>query len=84
MSQIVFYISLLSIAAILILSLLAFVSENFSFFPPPSKDSWQYRTFWMLFRIMFIGLLYLSFSEFSLSRSSVDSYATSSGYRCWF
>jgi len=65
MSQIVFYIALLSIAAILISSLLAFMSENFSFFPPPSKDSWQYRVFWALFRLMFIGLLYLSYSEFS-------------------
>lgn len=65
MSQIVFYIALLSIAAILILSLLAFVSDNFSFFPPPSRDSWQYRVFWILFRLMFIGLLYLSYSEFS-------------------
>lgn len=62
---IVFYIALLSIVAILILSLSAFVSKTFSFFPPPGKDSWQYKVFWVLFRLMFVGLLYLSYSEFS-------------------
>lgn len=64
MSQIVFAFSLLSVVTILILSFLAFVLEDFDFFPPPCKDSWQYRTFWVLFRVMFIGLLYLSFAEF--------------------
>jgi protein-S-isoprenylcysteine O-methyltransferase Ste14 len=50
---------------VIVASLSALVIEEFEFFPPPSKDSWQYRVFWVLFRIMFIGLLILSFHGFS-------------------
>ena len=65
MSQIVFVAALFSVAMIVGLSFLAFVSRRFEFFPPPGKNSWQFRTFWILFRIMFIGLVYLSFAEFA-------------------
>lgn len=64
MSQIVFVLAIMSIVTILILSFRALVIADFDFFPPPRKDSWQYRIFWVLFRVMFIGLIYLSFSEF--------------------
>ena len=50
---------------ILLASLSAFIVDNFEFFPPPSTDSWQYHAFRALFRIMFVGLLILSFFEFS-------------------
>lgn len=65
MSQIVFMVCLISISIIIVASLSALVIEDFEFFPPPDKDSWQYRTFWLLFRLMFSGLLFLSFSTFS-------------------
>jgi protein-S-isoprenylcysteine O-methyltransferase Ste14 len=41
------------------------MSGKFEFFPPPSKSSWQYRMFWVLFRLMFLGLVVLSFSSFN-------------------
>lgn len=50
-----------------ILTLLALVSlwrEKFQFWPPPSRQSWQYHTFWALFRIMFVGIVLLSFTDF--------------------
>lgn len=56
--------ALLAIVTIIVLSLVALLFRNFEFFPPPRKDSWQYRVFWILFRVMFLGLLYLSFAEF--------------------
>lgn len=65
MLQMVFVIALISILIIVIASFSALIVEEFEFFPPPSKDSWQYRTFWLLFRVMFIGLLFLSIGEFS-------------------
>lgn len=39
-------------------------SEKFDFFPPPGKDTWQYKIFWLLFRIMFGGVVFLSISDF--------------------
>lgn len=64
MTQVVFVISLSSIFIIIVASLLAIALENFEFFPPPNKNAWQYRLFWTLFRVMFFGLIFLSFSTF--------------------
>ncbi len=65
MSQIVFAISITSILAILLLCIFSMMSDKFNFFPPPGKDTWQYRIFWLLFRIMFIGIVLLSVTSFS-------------------
>ena len=43
-------ISVLSMGLIYVLSGLALVRRDFQFFPPPSKESWQHRTFLGLFR----------------------------------
>jgi len=64
MSQTIFIVSLISILIILLASMSAFVIDKFEFFPPPSTDSWQYHAFRVLFRIMFVGLLLLSFFGF--------------------
>lgn len=51
-SKILFSISLASGLFISTLSLLGHVSNSFQFWPPPDKDSWQIKFFWILF-IMF-------------------------------
>ena len=38
-------------AAIFALSAISALQPNFKFFPPPSKQSWQHRTFLALFRL---------------------------------
>ena len=64
MDQIIFIISLMAILLILTLSMISYVHKAFVFFPPPNKNTWQYLVFWLLFRIMFFGLLILSVKTF--------------------
>lgn len=64
LSWILFGISASAVCAIIFLSLLAVSTGMFEFFPPPSKDSWQHRTFMGLFRLFLypmVGLSLLSF-----------------------
>ena len=65
MDLLIFVVSVFSTCLLLVFSLLSLMSENFDFFPPPSKSSWQYCLFWVLFRLMFLGLVVLSFSSFN-------------------
>lgn len=65
MNQLIFVISILSIISILIASALSLTRKEIEFFPPPNKKSWQYLLFWSLFRVMFIGLTFLSVSSFN-------------------
>lgn len=58
--------ALLSIAG---LSLFAFLRPGVEFWPPPNADGWQHRSFRVLFRVFFIGLLFLSFVDFGGARS---------------
>ena len=64
MNQIVFAVSFTSIFAILVLSIFSMISKKFEFFPPPGKGAWQYKVFWLLFRIMFVGIVFLSVMDF--------------------
>jgi len=64
MDQFIFVVSLTAILLILILSVVSYVHKDFLFFPPPNKISWQYLVFWILFRVMFFGLLILSVRTF--------------------
>ncbi|NVJ67101.1 MAG: isoprenylcysteine carboxylmethyltransferase family protein [Gammaproteobacteria bacterium] len=65
MNEIIFTVS--SIAAILLIfiSVASLLKPSFVFFPPPSRESWQYRIFWLLFRVMIIGLAVLSFTSYN-------------------
>ena len=76
MVESVFFVSILSMLSIFLASALCWNNEKFDFFPPPHKQSWQYRVFWMLFRIMFIGLVMLSFLDFNAEPllGSIDRY----------
>jgi protein-S-isoprenylcysteine O-methyltransferase Ste14 len=65
MDQFIFVISLIAILLILTLSMVSYFHKDFAFFPPSDKKTWQYLVFWILFRIMFFGLLILSARTFS-------------------
>ncbi len=54
-----------SICTIIGLSIFAVLSGKFQFFPPPSGDSWQHRTFMALFRLFLYPLLALSLLDFA-------------------
>lgn len=69
LASISFYISLGAIAGILTLSLLAFVKDDFQFFPPPSKNSWQHATFLSMFRLFVYPLILLSLLTFHFDSS---------------
>jgi protein-S-isoprenylcysteine O-methyltransferase Ste14 len=64
LASISFYISLGAIAGILTLSILAFVKDDFQFFPPPSKNSWQHATFLSMFRLFVYPLIVLTLLTF--------------------
>ena len=75
--ELIFYTSFLCLLVIFLASAASWRAKSFDFFPPPSRDSWQYRTFWTLFRVMFGGLLLLSFFDFGSKPffGSTDRYA---------
>ncbi len=60
----IYALSLAAGAAIVLLGLVSVFSSRFQFWPPPSGDRWQYRTFWILFRVFMLGLVILSFTDF--------------------
>ena len=64
MDQFIFLSSLTAILLILTLSTISYFHKDFVFFPPPKKNTWQYLVFWILFRVMFVGLVILSFRTF--------------------
>ena len=69
--SILFVISLLAITLIVSLSLASLKVVGLQFFPPPAKGTWQYFTFWALFRVLIVGLITLSVLEFeTLSESN--------------
>lgn len=55
-----FTISLGSITLIFVLAGIAIVRNDFQFFPPPSKASWQHRAFMLLFRLFLYPLIALT------------------------
>jgi len=65
MIKVIFAITLTANISIITLSLISFLSKKYQFWPPPKTDSWQYRVFWTLFRIMFVGLVSLSALDFN-------------------
>lgn len=65
MNELVFYISASSGLILSVLFLAPLLFPRFQFFPPPSKESWQYFAFWLLFRIMFLSLVALTILSFN-------------------
>ena len=50
--------------SIVTIALLSMFTKAFQFWPPPRENSWQYHSFWWLFRVMFVGVLFLSYLDF--------------------
>lgn len=65
-----FAISFASIVTIYALSFWAISRSDFQFFPPPSKRSWQHRTFILLFRLFLYPLITLSIVTFERAAES--------------
>ena len=65
MNNLVFSVSLLSALLILVLLLISVVTKQYQFWPPPERGSWQFHTFWCLYRVVFAGILILSFIDFN-------------------
>lgn len=65
--QIAFLVSLLSVISIFSLSAVSLKVEGFQFFPPPSKGSWQHRSFKLLFRGFVYPLIVLTILAFEFS-----------------
>lgn len=61
----IFLLAFSSGLAIVLLSLASVATRRFDFWPPPSRQSWQYRTFWTLFRILVAGVVILSVIDFN-------------------
>lgn len=57
MTIVIFTISIIAGAAMLALSLASLWRPKIRFWPPPGVDTWQYTTFWWLFRIFFVGVM---------------------------
>lgn len=53
--------------AIASLSVSNFIKPGFEFWPPPNPKSWQYTTFRVLFRVFFLVLVVLTFTDFQAS-----------------
>lgn len=68
---VVYVISLSAVLAIASPSIAALFEPGFEFWPPPSTESWQYRTFRWLFRIFFVGLVTLTLPELGASTVAV-------------
>jgi len=75
MSWAVFGFSLAGVLAIFVFSALSAFGPKFQFFPPPSKYSWQHRTFLALFRLYLyplIGLTVLVFEPLEGTRAWIQ------------
>jgi protein-S-isoprenylcysteine O-methyltransferase Ste14 len=62
---IVYGIALIAGLAFFALSLATLITSRIQFWPPPSADSWQHKTFRGLFRVFFVGLVALSAMTFT-------------------
>ena len=64
MNSIVFGIAFIAGLALVVLSLVSVLAPRIRFWPPPGVDTWQYRVFWTLFRILVIGIVLLSVLDY--------------------
>lgn len=64
MTLLFFSLSLLAGLVMLALSLATIWRPQIRFWPPPSADTWQYKLFWLLFRVFFIGIVAVCILDF--------------------
>ena len=66
LSHFLSFVSLVSVGIIFALSLISLFNDDFQFWPPPIKKSWQHRTFMLLFRGFLYPLIILTVLKFDL------------------
>tara|TARA_R110002072_G_scaffold110922_1_gene238932 strand:+ start:8779 stop:9348 length:570 start_codon:yes stop_codon:yes gene_type:complete len=64
MTLLFFSLSLLAGLVMLALSLATIWRPQIQFWPPPGTDTWQYKLFWLLFRVFFIGIVVVCILDF--------------------
>ena len=64
MTIIAFTVSTMAGATVLALSLATLRWPQLRFWPPPGVSTWQYTTFWWLFRIFIVGLALVCITDF--------------------
>ena len=65
MGTLLFIIGFLANAFLLTMLALGQVKENFQFWPPPKRDSWQYRSLWGAIRVLVLCIGLISWFEWS-------------------
>ena len=65
MVDLVFILGLIVHAFLLVMMLLSARQESFQFWPPPSKNSWQYHSLWWGIRILVACIGWLIYAEHS-------------------
>lgn len=72
MVLIAFKLGASALALLLTLALASLTLPGFQFFPPPGRQTWQYRLFWLLFRLMMASLLVVCLFDYgSMGNSNV-------------
>ncbi len=69
MNQIIFLIGLLVNSFLLIMMIASSSNKRFQYWPPPSKNTWQYHSLWWSIRIIVLcisGLIYLDNSTLNI------------------
>lgn len=69
LSDVVFGIGFIAAMIVAGLSIATTLAKGFQFWPPPSPRSWQHGTFRTLFRVFFLALVVLSFTDFDLGKN---------------
>lgn len=59
-----FAISAAAGSILVLLSIATWLFPDVQFWPPPHTNSWQYRIFWLLFRILILGIAVTVFLDF--------------------
>lgn len=65
METLLFSLLLTIILFLLLMTAVSHYRHDLQFWPPPDKQTWQYRSFWAAFRLLFIGLPTLIYFEWS-------------------
>ncbi len=69
LSHLFFSVSAISGIAIVLISLASAITGKFQFWPPPGKDTWQHKSFLILFRGFLYPLIALTVVEFEVVES---------------
>lgn len=60
-----FTLGVCALALLIMLALASLALPEFQFFPPSNRQTWQYRLFWVLFRLTLLSLVLVSMLDFS-------------------